>query len=310
MRHLKTQSRCCLHFCSFSPKLASLSLYFHSIFSPLCPLRFQLTMDSHSQPKYDNVPLEDHDEAGSNTEVDESLMGDEKKWHEHDFQTQRKRSGRSRLMSVLGSGVNTVLLLAILGLLVRQQLWSTSKDLLEIGSDFTGFAPKFSPRITTFQMEYKYQRENTSEFFTDEVMHAWNDLMPSMSYPSRHMIAMTLTQRRRDGLPEYKRHNPLPRLADSDRVARPDRLHDVHDASAALPCTSRILPKLAGSELTSFSVRHRTRVFGAEVKPRAAVRSRVAYDPLLLLPKTDYHVLCGYGARRTRDDLPRPQRRQ
>lgn len=27
-------------------------------------------------------------------------------------------------------------------------------------------------------MDYKYQRDNTSEFFTDEVLHAWNDLMP------------------------------------------------------------------------------------------------------------------------------------
>jgi hypothetical protein len=27
-------------------------------------------------------------------------------------------------------------------------------------------------------MDYKYARDNTSEFFTDEVLHAWNDLMP------------------------------------------------------------------------------------------------------------------------------------
>jgi len=136
-------------------------------------------MESHSQPKYDNVPLEDQDEAGSSTEVDESLMGDEKKWHEHDFQPRRKRSTRSRMISALRSGVNTLLLLATLGLLVRQQLQTAPT--LEVGSDFTGFAPKFSPKITKFDMEYKYQRENTSEFFTDEVMHAWNDLMPSTS---------------------------------------------------------------------------------------------------------------------------------
>lgn len=139
-------------------------------------------MSSKSQPQYDNVPLEDHDDAGSNTEVDESLMGDEKKWHEPDFQTQRKRSARSRIISALRSGINTILLLAILGLLALQQFRAAPKNLLEIGSDFTGFAPTFSPRVTTFEMEYKYQRENTSEFFTDEVMHAWNDLMPSMGH--------------------------------------------------------------------------------------------------------------------------------
>lgn len=135
-------------------------------------------MDPHSQPKYDNVPLEDHDEAGSNTEVDESLMGDEKKWHEHDFQTQRKRSARCRVISALRSGANTLLLLAILGLLVRQQLQTPPRNQWDFGGDFTGVAPAFNQKITTFAMEYKYQRENTSEFFTDEVMHAWNDLMP------------------------------------------------------------------------------------------------------------------------------------
>jgi hypothetical protein len=135
-------------------------------------------MDAHSQPKYDNVPLDDHDEAGSNTEVDESLMGDEKKWHEEDFQPRRKKSARCRIISALRSGVNTLLLLAVLGLLIRQQLQKAPT--LEVGSDFTGFVPKFSPRITRFQMDYKYQRDNTSEFFTPEVMNAWNELMPSM----------------------------------------------------------------------------------------------------------------------------------
>jgi hypothetical protein len=142
-------------------------------------------MDVHLQREYENVPIEDHDEAGSNTEVDESLMGDEKKWQEQDFQTRRKRpSLLKRILSVLRSGVNTLLLLVILGLLVVQQL--RAAPTLEVGSDFTGFAPKFAPRITKFDMEYKYQRENTSEFFTDEVMHAWNDLMPSMLYLPGH----------------------------------------------------------------------------------------------------------------------------
>lgn len=147
-------------------------------------------MDPHSQPKYDNVPLEDHDEAGSNTEVDESLMGDEKKWHEHDFQTQRKRSARCRVISALRSGANTLLLLAILGLLVRQQLQTPPRNQWDFGGDFTGVAPAFNQKITTFAMEYKYQRENTSEFFTDEVMHAWNDLMPSApSHPRRERVS-------------------------------------------------------------------------------------------------------------------------
>lgn len=137
-------------------------------------------MSSQPQSKYDNVPLEDHDEAGSHTEVEESLLGDEKKWNDNDFQRPQRQSTQSRIISALRSGVNTLLLLAILGLVLRQQLQTTAKNLWDFGGDFTGFAPAFSQKITTFNMEYKYQRENTSEFFSDEVMHAWNDIMPSM----------------------------------------------------------------------------------------------------------------------------------
>jgi hypothetical protein len=94
-----------------------------------------------SQPKYENVQLEDHDEAGSNTEVEDSLMGDEKKWHEHDFQRSQKRSRRCKLLSALRAGCNTILLLAILGLLVLQQLRTTPRNQWDFGGDFTGVAP-------------------------------------------------------------------------------------------------------------------------------------------------------------------------
>lgn len=99
-----------------------------------------------SQPKYENVQLDDHDEAGSTTDVeDSSLMGDEKKWQDQGFEGRPKRAKRSRLLSILQTGrwcLDTVLLLAILGLLVRQQLSTPQTVRLEVGSDFTGVAPK------------------------------------------------------------------------------------------------------------------------------------------------------------------------
>jgi hypothetical protein len=94
-----------------------------------------------SRTKYENVHLDDHEEAGSNTEVDESLTGDEKRWHEQDFQMPQKRTRCSRLLSALRGGFNTVLLLAILGLLVRQQLQTAPRNQWDFGADFTGVAP-------------------------------------------------------------------------------------------------------------------------------------------------------------------------
>jgi hypothetical protein len=102
-----------------------------------------VAMDISTQPKYENVQLDDHDEAGSHTEVEDSLMGDEKKWRDQDFQTAPQRR-RKRVLSVLKTGqsyLNTVLLLGILAVLVRQQLRIPSPERWEIGGDFTGVAP-------------------------------------------------------------------------------------------------------------------------------------------------------------------------
>lgn len=98
-----------------------------------------------SQAKYENVHLDDHDEAGSSTEVEESLIGDEKKWHDEDFQRPQRRSRRSRLFSALLAGrwfLDTILLFAILGLVVRQQLQTPPRNKWSFGGDIAGVAPE------------------------------------------------------------------------------------------------------------------------------------------------------------------------
>lgn len=100
-----------------------------------------------SQHKYENVSLEenDHDDL-STTEVGDSLMGDEKQWDVEDFQSRTRKSKRSTCMSILRSSrffVDTILLLVILGLLLREQWQKGSvSGGMEVGGDITGVRPK------------------------------------------------------------------------------------------------------------------------------------------------------------------------
>ncbi|KAK3326766.1 hypothetical protein B0H66DRAFT_168605 [Apodospora peruviana] len=133
--------------------------------------------------KYESVEeLDKYDGGRSSTEVDESLMGDEKQWHQQQHQQQPTRQPRgSKALSVLRSckwGLDTLLLLAILGLLVRNQLTQPVVNQWDFGGDLTGVGPRFSQSIVKFEMDQSYAPTNTSEFFTDEVLEKWNSLMP------------------------------------------------------------------------------------------------------------------------------------
>ncbi|KAK3358767.1 hypothetical protein B0T25DRAFT_446382 [Lasiosphaeria hispida] len=129
--------------------------------------------------KYGSVEhIDEHGEAGSSTEVDESLMGDEKQWHHSPV----RRSRSSRWASLFSSWrwvVDTSLLVVILYLLLRDQSrQQPASQLWEVGGDFTGVAPRFSQKIVKFEMDQSYAPSNTSEFFTDQVLDKWNKLMP------------------------------------------------------------------------------------------------------------------------------------
>ena len=152
--------------------------------------------------KYENLRLGDHDDS-STTEVEDTLMDDEK-------DTQNLRRTRCRTitcLSVLKEAhwfVDTILLLAIFGLLLRDKSQScipkTSEK--EVGGDFTGVGPHckysrskwtdstladnkiVSTQVHTFHINQTFAPYNTSEFFREEVLIAWDELLPRKRFPN------------------------------------------------------------------------------------------------------------------------------
>lgn len=97
-----------------------------------------------SQLKYENVHMDDHDDS-SITEVDESLMGDEKLMND-ELRPYTRRSKRSSCVAFLKEArwyLDTLLLLVIVGLVWRGQreasIPKTSEH--EVGGDMTGVGP-------------------------------------------------------------------------------------------------------------------------------------------------------------------------
>jgi hypothetical protein len=98
-----------------------------------------------SQLKYENVEFDDHEDS-STTEVEESLMGDEKHMHEEFHKRYATKSKRAACRSIINQGrwfLDTLLLLVIVGLLVRDQAHKASSKTSEneVGGDLTGVGP-------------------------------------------------------------------------------------------------------------------------------------------------------------------------
>ncbi|KAF2653612.1 hypothetical protein K491DRAFT_602544 [Lophiostoma macrostomum CBS 122681] len=140
------------------------------------------------QHDYKNVPVADHHDDDSSTEV-ESLVGGEKSWHAEDFHSRTRKARRNLCVSVLKASrwfLVIGLQLIIIGLLARDQglllvvKWWPSRTTSEreIGGDITGWGPHIPTQITTFHINQTFAPYNTSEFFRPEVMRAWNELMP------------------------------------------------------------------------------------------------------------------------------------
>jgi len=113
-----------------------------------------------TEPRYENLQLDDHDDS-SITEVEESLMGDEKQMHRDEFrQRYTKKSKRRTCLTILNQArwfLDTILLLVIVGLLLRNQSENAipKNSEHEVGGDMTGVGPHckkllYSRRITTF----------------------------------------------------------------------------------------------------------------------------------------------------------------
>ncbi|ROW08729.1 hypothetical protein VPNG_06437 [Cytospora leucostoma] len=134
--------------------------------------------------QYENVQLtgqhehdQDPDSSRSSTEV-ESLIGEEKSWQ---AQQRQRKSKRSTLAGILQSSrwmLDTTLLLIIIMLLLRNEWKESPPDQWQLLGDMTGVGPRFPQKLTRFEYDTSYAPMNSSEFFTDEVLQKWNDLMP------------------------------------------------------------------------------------------------------------------------------------
>ncbi|KAG8162300.1 hypothetical protein KVR01_008065 [Diaporthe batatas] len=142
-----------------------------------------MASSSSPQHKYENVQLDhdpDHDhDSRSSTEV-ESLIGDEKSWRAHQHE---RRSKRSKLACILRSSrwmLDTTLLLIIVALLVRNEMREEPAvhDQWQLLGDMTGVGPRFPQKLARFEYDTSYAPMNTSEFFTNETLAKWNNLMP------------------------------------------------------------------------------------------------------------------------------------
>ncbi|CZT13679.1 uncharacterized protein RAG0_17371 [Rhynchosporium agropyri] len=136
-----------------------------------------------SQPKYETVQMDDQDDS-STTEVDESLMGDDKHLVAEEFRERySRRSKTTTYLSILKEArwfLDIGLLLVIIGILLRNQsqnrIPKTSEH--EVMGDITGIGAHLGTQITTFHVNQTFAPYNTTEFWREEVLVAWNELMP------------------------------------------------------------------------------------------------------------------------------------
>ncbi len=155
-----------------------------------------------SKPVYETVALgEDHEEDLSSTEVDESLMGDEKGWNS------QRRSKRRTCVEVVKSYrwmLDTFLLLIIIGLLLLlRRDWADHgfpKSSSQLGGDFTGAGPhcecssiplnflgrsqllmehfSVDQKIVKFEQNDSFAPMDGPEWFSNQTLATWNTLMP------------------------------------------------------------------------------------------------------------------------------------
>lgn len=101
--------------------------------------------------KYANIQHnDDHEDSRSSTEVEDSLMGDEKQWHDIELNRSTTRTRRNRFIAAVKSMrwmIDTALLLIILALLIRDQWNKPAAEEKEVnpwqfGQDLTGVGPR------------------------------------------------------------------------------------------------------------------------------------------------------------------------
>ncbi|KAK2052779.1 hypothetical protein LY76DRAFT_526000 [Colletotrichum caudatum] len=134
------------------------------------------------------------DSSSSATEVDESLMGDEKQqWHSIDLggeQSARGRRAWARAKASLRRHrwlIDTLLLLTNIGLSLGLSLllyyqFEDAKfpaSVRQIGGDFSGAGPQFPVKIQKFDADYKFVPPNATDFLSDATLNQWRSLLPA-----------------------------------------------------------------------------------------------------------------------------------
>ncbi|KAK1999468.1 hypothetical protein LX36DRAFT_655441 [Colletotrichum falcatum] len=146
---------------------------------------------------YSTVSPADSYDDSSATEVDESLMGDEKQqWHpidlDHDLDARRRRQGPAwaRVKAALRRHrwlIDTLLLLTNIGLSLGLSLlmyyqfedFRFPASVRQIGGDSSGAGPQFPIKIQKFDADYKYVPPNGTEFLSDATLDQWRSLLPA-----------------------------------------------------------------------------------------------------------------------------------
>ncbi|KAB5585859.1 hypothetical protein GE09DRAFT_1277311 [Coniochaeta sp. 2T2.1] len=140
-----------------------------------------------SKSIYDTVPAADeHYSSRSSTEVDESLI-DEPQWHSIALGSTKQRRRRNAFISALHSYrwlIDILLLLVIIALLLVLLLRTDSHGAaqqysLQVGGDYKGASPIFNTKVVKWEADFSFVPSNTTEFFSDETLAAWNTIMPA-----------------------------------------------------------------------------------------------------------------------------------
>jgi hypothetical protein len=137
---------------TITPRLRRDATTFRLFLSTNLELNIYTILSSHTprtmecRQQHENVGSQLQDDVDeSSTEVDDSLMGDEKGRHPAAVKRPAKRSRRRTTLTTLSGyrwAVDTALLLTILGLLVRDQMRSPTVNPLDFNGDLTGVGPK------------------------------------------------------------------------------------------------------------------------------------------------------------------------
>ncbi|TPX11708.1 uncharacterized protein E0L32_007687 [Thyridium curvatum] len=141
-------------------------------------------MDQKHSP-YETVPItddRDHEESLSMTEVDESLMGDEKPWAQQGGR--RSRETKSWLAAFRSHRwlIDTSLLVVILVLVLllhRERRKDPSTTPQQVGGDFGGNGPQFATQVVKFESDMSFTPMNTTEWFSNDTLARWNTIMPA-----------------------------------------------------------------------------------------------------------------------------------